>query len=263
MVAYSVKLLKYKSNYNNMQKSNRMSEIDFLRGIAIIMMIIFHFMWDLAYFNLSNADLYSSFGFWSIFQKITGGLFIFLVGLSLTLSYWRTAEYKGVYPKKFLLRGAKIFGLGLIITLFSYIFMPDSFVFFGILHFIGIAIILATPFIRFTYLNLALSIASIIISLFISKITLSPWLVWLGFNYSVSTLDIYQVFPWIFLVFLGMFIGNMLYPKGKRLIKLNINKTIIDITRPVQFLGRHALTIYFLHIPLMFGVAYILSMLTI
>ncbi|MCX6707504.1 MAG: heparan-alpha-glucosaminide N-acetyltransferase, partial [Candidatus Woesearchaeota archaeon] len=190
-------------------QSNRISEIDFLRGIAIIMMIIFHFMWDLTYFNLSNADLYSSMGFWGIFQKITGSLFIFIVGISLTLSYWRTAEYKGVYPKKFLLRGARIFGLGLIITSFSYIFMPDSFVFFGILHFIGIAIIIATPFIRFTLFNLLLSIASLLLSFYINNTTLGfPWLVWLGFNYPVSTLDIYQVFPWLFLVFLGMFIGN-------------------------------------------------------
>lgn len=242
-------------------QSNRISEIDFLRGIAIIMMIIFHFMWDLIYFSLSNADLYSSMGFWGIFQKLTGGLFIFIVGLSLTLSYWRTAGDEGVYPWKFLLRGAKIFGLGLIITLFSYIFMPDSFVFFGILHFIGIAIIIATPFIRFSFLNLLLSISSLLLSFFINKITLGfPWLVWLGFNYPVSTLDLYQVFPWIFLVFLGMFIGNIIYPKGKRIIKFKINRVLAEMTRPVQFLGRHALLIYFIHIPIMFMVAFIVSL---
>ena len=242
--------------------NKRFPEVDFLRGIAIIMMIIFHFTWDLTFFGISDASLYS--GPWGSFQKMTGGLFIFLVGLSLTLSYWRTAEYKGVYPWKFLLRGAKIFGLGLIITLFSYIFMPDSFVFFGILHFIGFAIIIATPFISFTYLNLLLSIASLLLSLYINKITLGfPLLVWLGFNYPVSTLDLYQVFPWIFLVFLGMFIGNLVYPKGRRIIKIKMNRMLAEITRPVQFLGRHALTIYFLHIPVMFGIAYILSMLTV
>ncbi|MFC1752394.1 heparan-alpha-glucosaminide N-acetyltransferase [Thermoproteota archaeon] len=239
-------------------KTKRVLEIDFLRGIAILMMVVYHFSWNLMYFRIYTADLYS--GFWGIFQKLTAGLFIFIVGVSLVLSYFSTIKKTPKkYPSKFLLRGLRVFCYGLIITAFSLLFMPDAFVFFGILHFIGISIILTTPFIRFRYLNLGLGIAALAIGIYLKKFMFSfPWLVWLGLKYPVRTLDLFPILPWIGVVFLGLFIGNLIYPKGKRIFKTRPNKIIEKISQPVRFLGKHALLMYFVHLPVVYGVAYLL-----
>lgn len=242
-------------------ENSRIAEVDFFRGIAILMMAVFHFTWDLDYFGIASQNLYA--GFWGIFQKLTGGLFIFLVGVSLTLSYSRTIKKSpDKYPSKFLLRGLKVFCYGLIITAASLLFAKDEFVFFGILHFIGASIIIATPFIRFRWINLMLGITALWSGIYLEQFMFSfPWLVWLGLQCPVSTLDLYPVLPWIGIVFLGLFFGNMIYPAGRRIIKIKPNKTAERISWPVRFLGKHSLLIYFLHLPLMFGLAYLIYLL--
>ncbi len=91
----------------------------------------------------------------------------FLMGVSLTLSNSRaqiTGKYReGGLFKKYLKRGLKIFSLGLLITLATWIFIPQEFIIFGVLHFIGISIILSYPFLKSKYLNLFLGIGLIII----------------------------------------------------------------------------------------------------
>lgn len=70
----------------NIKKQYRYIELDILRGLAIVMMIIYHFLFDLEYLGkLPAISLYT--GFWKGFQISTAGLFLFLVGVSLTLSY--------------------------------------------------------------------------------------------------------------------------------------------------------------------------------
>ena len=108
-------------------------EIDFLRGVAIIMMIVFHAIFDFTFFSSYEIDLQS--GFWWLFARITASIFIFLVGISLTLSYSRKKEFS-----KYLYRGTKIFSWGLVITLVTWIFLSQGFIAFGILHFIGLSI---------------------------------------------------------------------------------------------------------------------------
>ena len=62
----------------------RFWELDFLRGIAISMMVLFHFLWDLNYFNLINIQLYE--GFWGLFQKATALFFLLLVGALIAIN---------------------------------------------------------------------------------------------------------------------------------------------------------------------------------
>ena len=64
---------------------HRLWEIDTFRGLAIILMIIFHILYDLALFNVASLDIYYSLS--GVFPYLVGGLFIFIVGISLTLSY--------------------------------------------------------------------------------------------------------------------------------------------------------------------------------
>jgi len=220
----------------------RLLEIDFLRGIAILMMVVFHFTWSLNHFGVIHLNLLS--GGWNWFQNITGGLFIFLVGVSLTLSYSKVIKKSPHrYPLKYLARGIRVFGYGMIITLVSYIIFPDAYVFFGILHFIGASIILVTPFINFTWLNLFLGIFTLAFGAWASNIIVNvPWLVWFGFWYPINTIDIYTIVPWIGLVFLGLFAGNMIYHRKKK-VKFGFvkEKKFVELSKPVRFLGRWSL----------------------
>ena len=96
-------------NYNK-----RFWEVDFLRGIAIIMMIIFHILFDINYFSIYEINM--SLGHIRIFNYLIVTIFLLLVGISLTLSYSNVKEKlsKKDLKLKFFIRGLKIFGLGII-----------------------------------------------------------------------------------------------------------------------------------------------------
>ena len=63
-------------------------------------------------------------------------------GLQLTLSGYRLA-------RKFLSRGAGIFLLGLLVTAGTWLYLKEGFIVFGILHLIGISVMISPLFFRF------------------------------------------------------------------------------------------------------------------
>ena len=94
-------------------KSNaRFWDVDVVRGVAMIMVALYHLIYDLD--NLSGYGIESTSGFWGIFADTSAFMFVFLVGLSLTLSYQRTAATMGSATLfgKYLRRGLRIFAYG-------------------------------------------------------------------------------------------------------------------------------------------------------
>ena len=71
--------------------TGRMWEIDALRGVAVVMMVVYHFMYDLYYFQVSDAIF--SMRFWFYFQRATASTFILLVGISLAIAAQRSSAY--------------------------------------------------------------------------------------------------------------------------------------------------------------------------
>ncbi|MBI5679499.1 MAG: DUF1624 domain-containing protein [Methanobacterium sp.] len=245
----------------------RFWEVDSLRGLAIIMMVTFHLIFDLNYFGVYSFDLYSGFLFW--FQKITAFIFIFLVGVSLSLSYSRTTilnDYK--VPKnlflKYLKRGLKIFFYGLLITLITWIFVKQEFIIFGILHLIGIAIILEYPFLKHKYVNLFAGLIFIAAGIYLTGFRFDFYgLLWLGFiPNNWGTLDYFPLLPWLGVVSLGIFAGKMIYKDYIRQFKLPdlSNYQIITL---FEFLGRNSLVIYLIHQPILILLLYLLGYLNI
>ena len=237
---------------------NRFWEIDLLRGIAIILMIIFHILYDLNYFDIYKLSLYS--GYFLIYVYLNASLFIVLVGISLSLSYSRakTTLTKKELQLKYLLRGLKIFGLGIIVTLATWIYLKDGYVIFGVLHCIGISIILAYPFIKFRYPNLILGMVLIFSGIIVKTLTFDfYWLVWLGFTPpQFYTVDYFPLLPWFGVVLVGIFIGNSLYHKNKRRFRMkDLSQSIF--VRFFCFLGRNSLIIYFLHQLIIVGLIYL------
>ena len=230
----------------------RFWEIDSLRGLAILMMISFHFLYDLNFFGNYNFNLHS--GFWWLFARITAAIFILLVGISLTISYSRT---KAPFTK-YLKRGLKIFSWGLLITIATFIFLRNGFIIFGVLHFIGIAIIIAYPLIRLRIRNLILGIFFILIGIYLSAFTFNfPYLLWLGLTpASFYTFDYFPILPWFGVILIGIFLGNKLYPNAKRSFNI-IDLSKLRIIKLLSFLGRHSLFIYLLHQPVLIALLYL------
>ncbi|MFH1364209.1 MAG: heparan-alpha-glucosaminide N-acetyltransferase [Candidatus Aenigmatarchaeota archaeon] len=225
----------------------RLWEVDSARGIAIIMMLISNLLFDL-YFFLGYAELYS--GFWIYFARVTAGLFLLLVGLSLTLSYARVSHLESVY-KKYVKRGLWLFGVGLLVTVVTWFVVGNQFVAFGILHLIGLSIILAYPLLRLKYVNLVLGLILIYLGSLIQAVTYNqPWFFWLGTNQNfLLTVDYTPVIPWFGVVLLGIFLGNFLFAGGRRLRNVS--------NLPVRFLsrlGRNSLKIYLIHQPVFVGI---------
>jgi len=234
---------------------HRFWEIDALRTIAIVMMITFHTLYLLNYFGIHDTGVPASYGFWRWFPRVTGGTFILVAGLSLTITYSRAERTSG-----FMLRGLKIFGYGMAITLITWLISRTGYVRFGILHFFGIAFILAHLFTRFGFINLILGIALMIAGIYIleQRILVDfPWLLWLGLlPRGFWTMDYWPLLPWLGLFLVGMFSGKLLYPRGNR--SFNIHEFNGPVASALTFPGRHPLVIYLAQWPAIIGILLVL-----
>lgn len=240
---------------------NRLWEVDSLRGVAIVMMVIFHLMWDLWFFRvLPNVVLWA--GFWKYFQRTTASLFIVLVGVSLTISYnraLRKGEAGGALYRKFLLRGLRIFAWGVVFSIAAQV-AGTGYVHFGVLHLIGFSIAAAYPFLRLRWVNLALWLLFVAIGGWVQDVRVDTvWLVWLGLEpQGYAPVDYFPIFPWFGVVLLGIFLGNLLYPAGQRRFSLP-NLSELPPFNALEFLGRHSLFIYLIHQPLLIAILVLLG----
>jgi len=233
-------------------RHNRFWEIDLLRTIAIVGMITFHVLYLLNYFDIHNTGVPGvPYGFWWWFPKVTAGTFIFVAGASLTITYSKSKRISGFMP-----RGPKIFAWGMGITLITLLISRTGYVRFGILHFFGIAFILAPFFLRFRFINLVLGAALMAIGIYLQEQMVFvdfPWLLWLGLMpHGFWTMDYWPLLPWFGLFLWGMFCGKLLYPQGNR--RFNIHEFNGPVTSALTLPGRHPLVIYLAQWPVVIGV---------
>lgn len=139
--------------------------------------------------------------------------FLFLMGLSMSISF-RRAEQKPGGPRfeKWLRRGLGIFALGLGVTLLSFFIVPNTPIWFGILHLLGLSTMLAYPFLKLPAWATGLSGAGVIgLSTLVKDLSpVSPWWMWLGVPVtSIATLDYAPLLPWFGAVLLGMATGKL------------------------------------------------------
>lgn len=239
----------------------RYFEVDVLRGIAIIMMITFHVLFNLNFFGAFYIPIHEGFLWW--FGRGTAVLFLLLVGVSLTLSYSRSVLGKSgefLFPK-YVKRGAIVYGFGLLITLMTAIFLSEGYVVFGILHLIGVSIILAYPFLKLRFVNLFLGLIFISAGIYLQTLTFSfDTLLFVGFiPETFYTVDYFPLLPWFGFILIGIFFGNLSYPGFKRRFRLPDYSKNITV-RLMSFLGRHSLGIYLIHQPIIIGILFILGL---
>lgn len=223
-------------------QSGRIVEIDAFRGIAIILMIIFHTVFDLAYFYNWTIDYLN--GFWYYQGKSSAVFFMLVSGLSSSLS------------KNPLRRGLMVMAAGLAVTAITYVFSPAVYIRFGILHLLGAGMMLAPFLTGLTPLTLTLTGSLLLLSgRFMTPAAVNTsMLIPLGLPPSgFASLDYYPLIPWLGFIVYGLAAGKLLYP-AQRPLWPNIGKNSgINL---LAWLGRRSLFIYLMHQPILLTVLY-------
>lgn len=214
-------------------RSGRIWEIDFFRGVALILMIYFHIVFNLKDIFGYNID-YTK-GFNALTGRTAGTLFIVLSGISCTLS------------RNNIKRGLKILGLAMLITVATHLYNVDMGIKFGVLHFLGVSILLF-PLLSRLNTNLLLALGTIIMILgnLIKHITLDFdyfFIFGITSNKFVSA-DYYPLIPWLGIFIYGIVLGKVLYKDRNSVFKFTLKDNIIS------WVGRHTLIIYMIHQPI-------------
>ncbi|MEW6722597.1 MAG: heparan-alpha-glucosaminide N-acetyltransferase [Candidatus Micrarchaeota archaeon] len=233
----------------------RIIEVDALRGVAIILMVIYHVIFDINYFGIAQIDIYSLPVV--LFQRTIGSLFLLLVGVSLTLSDRGNKEGYSRHLKRAGMLAAAALG----ITLATWIYPHDGFITFGIIHFIAFAAAAGPLFLRFGRLNLLLGILAILAGLMAGGIEVEQgYLFWLGLaDAGYTALDYYPVLPWFGVVLIGIYAGEALFPRGVARVRIAPSKP----AEALAFLGRNSLLAYLIHQPVIIGILMVLMALGI
>ena len=237
--------------------------VDAVRGVAITMVAFYHLIYDLD--NFAGYPIESTSGFWDVFADTSAIMFVFLVGLSLTISYTRAGRVSvgRSFFWKYAGRGGRIFGYGMLITA-VFLALGYGYVIFGILHLIGLSIILAYPFLKLRFANLLFGLSLIAVGAYVQAqnfvvegaagVILAP----LGVSPEGLFMPDYRpLLPWLGVVLLGVFFGNVAYLPWRK----NAPPALMPRTAaPLAFLGRHTLFIYLVHQPVLIAVLWTLGL---
>jgi uncharacterized membrane protein len=227
---------------------NRLPIIDQFRGIAVVLMVIFHFCYDLSVFGFITFELNGGFFTWFRFAIVT--LFFLSVGAGLYLAHTPAIQWN-----KFWIREAKIIAGAIIITISTVIMFPRSWVWFGVLHFIALASLLALPFLKTPFVAALTGILVFILY------NVTDWFnlhfLWTllsePLNLPRGTQDLTRLIPWLGMVLIGIYFGRSRF-FGYHSLPLGI------LGKPINFFSRHSLLIYLVHQPPLYGLAWLLSM---
>jgi uncharacterized membrane protein len=150
---------------------------------------------------------------------------------------------------KFVYRGAGIFLLGLLVTLCTWLYLGEGFVVFGILHLIGVSVIISPLFFRLKKYTIIPGLLCIATGWFFTTITGPLWLLPLGIHPATFwSVDYEPIFHWFGMVLIGMGLGQYLYPEGIR--RFTLPSLPQSAIRMLAFPGRHSLLIYLAHQPI-------------
>lgn len=243
--------------HKNITKPHRVGFLDEVRGLDIIAMVLYHAGYDLVYIFGIDVPGYRSFAMPYI-QPLIAGTFIVLSGISCR------------YSKSNAKRGVKTLIFGMVLTVVTLLFIPEEAIYFGILHFMGSAMLLFAllkPAIDTipASLGMAVSIALFVFTQnlpegflgFVGLFTIplpeaiykQVYLLPLGFGGMGS--DYFPLFPWIFLYFAGAYLGTFIvrgtFPKWF----YNTHSQVLSK------IGRNTIIIYMLHQPVLMGILWV------
>lgn len=248
-------------NAKSSAKTGRVGLLDELRGFAILCMIVYHLMFNLKF--MLGFDVPIFFDSWfNVVRDSFAGLFITISGIVCN------------YSKSNIKRGAQCFVIAMVVTFVTAFAMPESPDMFGILHCLGISMLLyglGEGFLR--KIPAPIGIAA---GIFLFILTFNIQFGFIGINEtfgvslpdflyqsrvmfplgmphsSFSSLDYFPLLPWFFLFLAGAYFGG--YVK-KGILPQVCYKTHVKF---FAFCGRHSLIIYIAHQPIILAITYII-----
>ncbi len=230
-----------------LKSHGRITELDFLKGIALILMILNHLFFDLSAFFAVDISSFESLA--SIVGKTSAIIFMTVCGISATIG------------KRNIQNGLKLLALATALSIATAVFDrvtgSEICIKFGILHFLGFAMIISyfCKKLPVPVLFLLAAVSYALGKYFLSFFVNSPFLFPLGLRTRLFfSGDYYPLFPNLCYVFLGNALGKVLYKEKKSVFKKQFK-----VFEPLRFLGRHTLVIYFVHQPLMLLILIIIS----
>lgn len=233
--------------------TQRFQMIDLLRGTAILLMVIYHFCFDLAWFGFTDFDFYGSPA-WIAFRAVILTLFLGLVGFSLWLAQGKRINWRKVTHRTLLITANAA-----LISAVTWWQLGDRFIYFGVLHFIAVASLVGLLFLQFYRLNLVLGVSLLALAYYQHPWFDSPTVNWIGFmTYKPLTEDYVPLVPWFGVVLLGLHIAQWMDRNGK-LSALN-EPAWASRAAPLLLAGRHSLLVYMLHQPVLFGILGLFSL---
>ena len=226
----------------------RLIGLDIFRGYALLLMVIFHFCFDLNNFHYVDFNLMYG-DFWHYYRYIIVSMFVFASGISLQIAY-----RKGIIKHKFLKRLLVLGSASLAVSIGSYTQFPNTWIYFGILHFFLFASIVGVLFLKIPKIALLTGVGIIlgynlhIINMhWLYNILKAP--LHLPIRY---TEDLANIFPWFGVFLLGIVFGY--YKLADKFFSLKIFTAQSKFNTVFSYIGKHSLLIYLLHQPLFFGI---------
>ena len=225
----------------------RIALLDFLRGVALVGMTVFHFVYDLEFFGLEDRGNHRRFHWWLLSTTVAGS-FLFLSGTSLYL-----AHFDGIRWRRWGRRLAIIVLAAFAITLVTRFATPENYIFFGILHMIAFGNLVGLAFLRVPWwLAGAAAAAVLVIDASVAMEWLNaPGTRWLGLGSAAPLSSDYRpVFPWLAPVLLGFGAAGICHQRGWLQV-LAMPGLEGGVGPLVRFLGRNSLLYYLLHQPVL------------
>ena len=236
-------------------KSGRVWELDFIRGVAVLVMIFIHMNYTLTTFfgvNIFSGALDMESIVMAV-MEYGGAVFIVISGIC------------SCYSKNNLKRGLNLFFIAMLLTYATLIIqtyiIPGSqtLITFGILHCLSVLMIighflLKIPQIKYVtnFIYLVLG-AAIIIAGYILRSNDISFPVLFGYQISeiIPSADYFPLIPFLGWFIIGIFIGKTFYLKGRLLARSKRAGGFLPI-RGVSFVGRHSLIFYLVHQPVIY-----------
>ena len=233
-------------------RSTRLSLVDALRGFAVAQMIVYHFIYDLNYYGWIRLRMLIDQP-WVGWRTAIVTQFLLLVGVGLVL---RNSFQPGSSDFLATLGPDRVGGL-LVSAGSAWVFGP-RFIWFGILHFVAAALLIARPLVRFGAWNLAFGAAAVALGLLFSSTAFNeaPASI-IGFAANKPrTEDYVPLFPWLGVVLIGAGLGTLWQRRGWQIPRA-LERFNDHPPRVLLLLGTWALTVYLLHQPIMMGTLYL------
>lgn len=234
-----------------MPKKERIWELDALRGLCILFMVGIHLVLDLRGFDYTGSWLFNFLRTWG------SVLFLLISGICVTLG------------SRSVRRGVIVFAAGLLCTAVTlgmyYLHFSDGsvIILFGVLHCLGLCMILWPVFRKLPvwqlalYALLVLGMGYCFRTFHVSVPGLFPFGLTTETFYSA---DFFPLLPHLGWFLCGAILGKTVYREKKtRFPKVNAQAAPI---RALSWCGRQSLFIYLLHQPVLYGITWLIAILS-